>query len=235
VSPIDDFPSLTELLAGVRAGDEDAKAELYNRHYREFLQFTGYYLWLRGCLDPSRHVHGVNTLAWIRVWECCATQLRNDESFQSWVRTIISNLVTEHVSGPRGCVEEGRRRVPFLEVEERSIPAELIPADEALINAERWERVLTTAATINKKLPAIIILRVKDFDFEEIARRVGVSRVNARNIFYRGLAKLELLLGDGKDSPDAGVAGRGEGSAAGDEEDEGGFWDDDGAANDRVM
>ena len=225
MSPSDDSPSLEELIGAVDAGDEDAVEELYKESYRELLWFTVSRLRALGCWSLAEHAEDINSTAWVRAWERF-DKLNDPEKLRPWIRKIIERLALDHVFDPGGCIAEQRNRLPFEDAELESVFSQIIPADEVALSAERLEAVLNAAEGLNRILPDILLLRMEDLGFADIAQRLGGSPDNVRNIYYRGLRKLKIQFADEADPPGDGTELRGGHSDAVRQEEEDDFDDD---------
>lgn len=198
----DDYPSLGELLAAAFAGHKKA-VDLLGRLYNPFIsRRVRYYLRRKGCNAFNDHFPEIINSVWLSIIEH-GEQLKDSEKFESWTDTIISNLVSGHVSGSKGCINHHNQTVQLEPTQVARIehPKNIIEAS-VLVN-----QVVKHAYTRSRMFGDIVVLHhVQGYTMDEVARLLGHTLPKVRSHYYRHLDYLQQLLrGDrpaanGKDS-----------------------------------
>lgn len=204
-----DSPSLEELIAGVRSGDEQARQSLYESFNPQFHTLASNYLRQHGSgvLDDCQEV--INS-AWANIFKSI-DQLHDPNHFVPWARRILINEANRHL---RRTINTQRHEVHFDDIlkkdpdgaQGQELPFESEPLVDrvAVFDATRLaDKVLTISYDISPKFYRILLMRwTEDLDFREIARRIGESYGNTRTIYSRGMRELKRRLaeeGIGKD------------------------------------
>jgi RNA polymerase sigma factor (sigma-70 family) len=188
-----DTPSLKELLAAVSAGDEKAKEQLRKRCGFDFEQSIKCLLYRKGCHSPD-HYDEVYQSAFIKML-IKIELLKHPDKFDRWIKKIIIREVYSHVRRLKGCIQEQNLIVPYYG-QEAFPPARISSAEEEITNALYYGEILEFAEEIHPKLPEIIFHWAEGLEFREIASLVEESYHNVRNIFYRGIKELQIILSD---------------------------------------
>jgi RNA polymerase sigma-70 factor (ECF subfamily) len=187
-----------ELVDRLRAGDEDAFAELVRRYHRLMLRVA------RGYVRTDAVAEEVVQEAWVAVLRGIE-RFEGRSSFKTWLLRIVANRAM--TSG----VKEARS-VPFASLEddddEPSVaPERFHPAGEPGAGAwsappEPWpeDRLLAaeTRAVIEQaidELPglqrAVVSMRdIEGLSSEEVQEALGISAANQRVLLHRGRARL---------------------------------------------
>jgi len=178
------------VLEGVRAGRPEALAEFFEAAFADV-----YGLAFRLLGDPTG-AEDVTQEVFLRVQRAAAT-LDVSRDPRPWLRTITANLCRDlwRSFGHR----VGRQAVPVDEDPEVGV---LLPdggpaPDDALLKAERDERVQDALAALPYELREVVLLRDwEGLDHAAVARQVGASEVAVRKRYSRALARLGELLRD---------------------------------------
>jgi RNA polymerase sigma-70 factor (ECF subfamily) len=192
-----------ELVDRLRAGDEDAFAELVRRYHRLMLRVA------RGYVRTDAVAEEVVQEAWLAVLRGLE-RFEGRSSFKTWLLRIVANRAM--TSG----VKEARS-VPFAsleddEADEPSVaPERFHPAGEPGAGAwsappEPWpeDRVLAaeTRAVIEQaidELPglqrAVVSMRdIEGWSSEEVQEALGITAANQRVLLHRGRQRVRAAL-----------------------------------------
>jgi RNA polymerase sigma factor (sigma-70 family) len=190
VFAFENLSSLERLLRAISAGDERAQQGLYERFKPLFHNAVKHRLRLKGCANPDEDTFEVANAVWGKTFQYLG-KLRNYDSFVCWAHQIMESEVNAHLAR---CIR-WQAEIPLEGFENE--PARIASAEEIVSNAERVEKILVLAETIDSRLPAIIMLRhSEELSFAEIANRIGESPGNVRTIYSRGIKKLPPILKD---------------------------------------
>lgn len=195
-----------ELVDRVRAGDENAFAELVRRYHRLMLRVA------RGYVRTDAVAEEVVQESWLAVVRGIE-RFEGRSSFKTWLLRIVANrAMTQGVKEARS--------VPFASLEddgddgEPSVsPERFHPAGEPGAGAwsappEPWpeDRVLAaeTRAVIERaieELPglqrAVVSMRdVEGWSSEEVQEALGISAANQRVLLHRGRQRVRAALDD---------------------------------------
>jgi RNA polymerase sigma-70 factor (ECF subfamily) len=174
-----DKPALGALLDGLRPWVRQRADELLGQRLGARLD----------CSDVTQEVH-------IRVWECFE-QFRGNSvpQLMAWVEQILRTIVTDcrrrHGAGKRDAGREMGGE-PF-----RGLPGDGTTPSQGAVRNEQQVRLAEAMQQLPEKQRLVLRLRLYEgLPFEEVARRVGVSVVNARVLMVRATEKLRSELGD---------------------------------------
>lgn len=90
------FPSLSDLLDAVAAGDVKAKESLYKRFEPSFQRTVKHLLQQKGCRNPEEDGPEVGSGAWRKTFLNVGS-LKDADSFALWTNQIIRNEVNAHL------------------------------------------------------------------------------------------------------------------------------------------
>lgn len=194
----DDSTSLKKLVASASEGVEAAIRELYRRYNRLVCRITLHHLRLKGCNACADHSEDIIASAWLAIVEHI-NQLEHSEKIESWMNTIILNMVLGHAAGPKGCISNQQKRVPLETAEEARIEhADKVCQDLILANEIR-----TQADAKSTKFGQVLRLYIEeDYTMDEVARELGESPAKVRSMYYRHLSDLQELFKDAGDDDD---------------------------------
>jgi RNA polymerase sigma-70 factor (ECF subfamily) len=190
-----------DLVDRLRAGDQDAFAELVRRYQRLMLRVT------RGYVRTDAIAEEVVQEAWIAVLRGIE-RFEGRSSFKTWLLRIVANrAMTQGVKEARS--------VPFASLEDDDEPSvapeRFHPAGEPGAGAwsappEPWpeDRVLAaeTRAVIERavdELPglqrAVVSMRdIEGWTSEEVQRALDISAANQRVLLHRGRQRVRAAL-----------------------------------------
>jgi DNA-directed RNA polymerase specialized sigma24 family protein len=203
VDTFDDFPSLKELLAAASAGDERAIDEARARYNGVVCRDTLYHLRRKGCNDSADHSQGIINRAWFAILRH-SNQLEDCEKFEGWINTIISNLVSEHVSGPNGCIARQQKTVQLKPSQDARIERA-----EHMIEANIWvNEMITLAYARSFMFGEIVRLHlVEGYTLDKVAEGLHLSLGKVRSFYYRNLNDFRKLFRDDSEDDDGDDSG----------------------------
>ncbi len=190
---IDDkpVPSHGELLSANKTGDEPTQRDAIElvKKYREKLNNTIVkYLRAKNCKQPRAHAEGVCSNTWINALASVDT-VRDWAKSDRWLLRIGRNEANRHLAI---CITTEKGQVELTE-ESLLPPARLTDYYASRDAAIDVDRMLRYAESISEDVGSIFRLRLeRDLSFDEIARRLGMTTVNVRNLFYRTLHKMKV-------------------------------------------
>jgi RNA polymerase sigma-70 factor (ECF subfamily) len=197
-----------ELVAGLRAGDEEAMATLVDRHGAALLRVAMGYV-------PSRAVaEEVVQETWIAVLRGIGG-FEGRSSLKTWIFRILTNTAL------RGGSRE-RRSVPFaaLAAEEAAGPSvdpdRFLPADherwpghwvvmparwptpeEGLLSGETRAVILAAIEQLPKAQRTVLVLRdVEGWSSEDVCAALEISAGNQRLLLHRGRTRVRAAIDD---------------------------------------
>jgi len=170
-----------ELIAGARAGREDAWRALYDATCQPLFNFLCYQA---GDRDVARDLLQETYVTAMRSLD----GYRGDGSVVAWLRTIAL----------RKCLDWRRRaalRVRKLTELARDLPSPFLrpaePASAAL--GDSFEAAL--AGLSPKQRAALLLRELEDLSFAEVARELGCNEATARVHHHRACRAMRRLLG----------------------------------------
>ena len=167
-------------MALVARSDDDALAELYDRHGR-----VAYGLAHRVLRDATLAEDAVQD-AFLGVWRTAARFVPERARASTWIMTIVHRRAVDLVRR-----EERRRTEPVDLVDE---PADETTDDLALLRLER-ERVRTALAALpDAQREAIELAYYGGFTQSELAERLGEPLGTIKSRMFNGLGRLRTLL-----------------------------------------
>jgi RNA polymerase sigma factor (sigma-70 family) len=194
-------PSLKELIAAVRSGDEQAWQSLYETYNPRLHALASSYLRQHGSQVPDDWQEVVNS-TWANIFKYI-DQLHDPSHFFAWARTVLINEANKLLHRN---INTQRREVHFDDLlkkdpdgaQRQELPFESEPLVDrvAVYEANRLaDKVLTIAYDISPKFYRILLMQLtEDLDLREIARRTGESYGNTRTILSRGKRELKRRL-----------------------------------------
>jgi DNA-directed RNA polymerase specialized sigma24 family protein len=183
VAYFNEFPSLRELLAAAAASDERAFNELGRRYNGLVNQMTLNHLRQQGCNDQAGHSEEIITMAWFTII-MYGYQLEDDDRFKGWINTIISHLVSAHVSGNKGCISQQKRTVQIDLTHDAGIKD-----TKNIIEATVWVNEMVSLAYAKSPLFGEIVRLhlVEGHTLEDVAAQLHQSFGQLRSFYYRNL------------------------------------------------
>lgn len=175
-----------ELLNAIQSGSDEAARELYRRHNSELREVVGSFLRGNGCNHSSDHSEEVTSRAWVRIIRYLG-ELADINKFKQWRDAIARNEANVHL---RTCIKEQNTSIE-LEDEtflDRAHITDYYTSRDAAIDADK---MLMLAENISPDFAEIFKLRMDDLNFDEIAAQMGKNVANVRNVYYRGLRRLQ--------------------------------------------
>jgi DNA-directed RNA polymerase specialized sigma24 family protein len=198
VDKFNEFPSLKELLAAAAAGHERAIDELRARYDRVVCSCILSQFKRQGCYDHVGHGKELIGLAWFKII-MHGNQLKDEERVEGWMSKIISNLASEHVSGPKGCITLQKRTT---QLEPRQ-DAQIVPAHKLIQRTVLVNELIKRAYEWSPMFGKILELHfMEGRTLEEVAEEFDQSFTKVRSFYYRNLHEFRKLFKD--DSEDDG-------------------------------
>lgn len=194
----DDHDDISQLVASVRAGDEDAWERLYRRYrpYLAILTSPRIPESLRQRFDTQDVVQSAFLSAHSKIGEM---EFRDEPSFRAWLRKIAVNKLEDrirgHTSARRGVGREAAHLDPD-EIPEERLAARSIPSPSSLLlSAERSMQVLDELERLDDDQRDLVWKRVfEGHSWPEIASDLGCSESAARRRYAWALDALMRRL-----------------------------------------
>ena len=167
------------LVAAYRRGDEQAAAQLMQRH----MAALGRFLYSSGA--DADEVDDLVQETLFRAFRRLATW-RGEASFRSWLFTIGNNLLRDHFRS-----RKGHR---LLSLEDHDIPGQGDPhAELAALEAE--ERIRQGLAGLSRLQREVFLLRAQEgSEYDEIAQALGTTPGAARVHYHHAVKRLKELV-----------------------------------------
>jgi RNA polymerase sigma-70 factor (ECF subfamily) len=137
---------------------------------------------------------------------------QSEASFRHWIATCVANSVRNTLRDARAEKRGGQRVRVFAELFPESLASSIFPgkgptASAILQGAETLEKIEAALLSLEECDRELIILRrLCEMSYREVADKLGLSEVAARQAFHRAMARLEQASGLDR------AAGGGEGS-----------------------
>jgi RNA polymerase sigma factor (sigma-70 family) len=150
---------------------------LYGRYARRLLAF------LAGRGLPTAELEDVHHEVWVRVW----TQLNArpfEGHFRGWLFQVARNLATDLL----------RKRRPEALGETDPEAGRATPLD-AMMDAERRERLAHCLQGLNAEQSAIVRGKLSGENYDELCNRLGLEPAQAHKLFFNAKQKLEACMG----------------------------------------
>lgn len=162
------------LAARAADGDERAFAVLVRRHSGYLVGFATRLLGSRADADDC--VQEALIVAWRRLPE-----LREPERVRSWMSTIVARKVTDRQ----------RSRRPTIPIEDAEQVALIPGPDDAALTSSQLDTLRTALDQLPVEQRTVWLLReVSEYDYNEIARELGISATAVRGRLSRARATI---------------------------------------------
>jgi RNA polymerase sigma-70 factor (ECF subfamily) len=165
-----DRDRLSQLVCRARAGDEDAFGELVEGSWADLVRLARGILasdqWAEDVVQES-FVH-----AWKRLW-----MLRNPQSFEAWMRRIVT----------RRCLTRVRRRRVVEIFGDRG--------DETLEPGARRDVEKLLSSLAPRQRSAVYLSWILGYSDSEVGRMLGIRPATVRVHRHRGIENLKRLVG----------------------------------------
>jgi RNA polymerase sigma-70 factor, ECF subfamily len=172
------------LIEAIRAGDADAAACLYHRHFDRVHRIC-----YRIVLDPAQVADCVQEV-WLKVFRSIE-RFRSREAFAGWLNSIAANTAID-------CYRRAKRRNACVE----QVQMELLPDEESrhersLDGMHLHRRVQEALAEIGVNQRTAFVLRYfEEMPLPEIARVLGCRQGTVRTHIRRCILALRARLAD---------------------------------------
>jgi DNA-directed RNA polymerase specialized sigma24 family protein len=195
-----EVPSLRALLAAAATGDERSINELVRRYNALVCQITFRQLRLQGCNDCAGHSEEIIRAAWATI-VMCGYRLEDDDRFKSWINTVISHLVSAHVSGDKGCISRQKRLVQLDPTHDAEIKD-----TKNVVEAGVWVNEMVAIAYKKSFLFGEIVRLhlVEGYTLEKVAAELNESYAKLRSFYYRNLKEFRQYFKDYSEEDDDG-------------------------------
>ena len=169
-------PLEARLVAASRSGDRDAFSDLVRRHERRVFRLAGRFFHQRADVEDAAQE------TFLTAW-CRLDTYRSRAPFEHWLTRICLNCCYTRLRRvrPEVPLNEGTRSAgpdPDAALEVRGLLARLRPADRFLL----------------------LLLEGEGWSVEEVAQRLGWTRVNVRVRAHRARRRLKAILEEGAGS-----------------------------------
>lgn len=178
------------LLRRIRAGDDNARQQLYDRSLPLLRR------WAHGRLPQfarsTSDTEDMVQIALMRALRGLDTfEASGSGAFLAYLRQILLNEVRHEIRSQR------RRGGAHLAVEEIELVDEGCSAVELLVNEERMREYEKALATLSRRQQELIVLRMEfGLSWQEIALEMGISPDSARMTVTRALQRMAEVIGD---------------------------------------
>lgn len=178
------FRSDEELLTAIRARDEGAQKEFYEK-YSRLVAWA-----VRRALPKCDHREDVAGLTWDRIFKRNET-LKETGRLRNWIVRIAQNESLRHLEKEHKGQPE---LIPLTDCEQ--LPeARIVGTYEQVEAAERLDQAVSLGATYAPEFPHIFELRCYGFTFEEIGELMGMSADKVKSIYHRVILRLKKISG----------------------------------------
>ena len=176
-----------ELIADSRAGDQEALAELFRRHYALSVAVA------RGILTQHDEALDAVQSAYLSAFRNLDS-FRGESSFKTWITRIVTNQCLMRLR------ERARRH--FVELDGDGLDAIRLPiADRAptpedlAMRKELRSALVDAAARLPKKLQEVFLrYTLSGFSIEETARALGLTVPAAKTRLFRARTRIRSRL-----------------------------------------
>ncbi|WP_437307413.1 sigma-70 family RNA polymerase sigma factor [Sorangium sp. So ce388] len=194
-----EVPSITELIARARSGDQTAIDRLFE--------------WCRPWVSrylAKRH-RGIARRSDI-VQEATARAFRALPDFEgttegewlAWLRRIVETCTTQHF---RDAARQKRNRAGETSLVDDDIPAQQVSPSQATATEEQWRQVFTQIFQLpDEQRQAIYLCHLKELSVADAAAQMGKTQGAVSGLLQRGLRTLRERMTTAPDpgAPDAG-------------------------------
>lgn len=185
-------PSLTELVARARAGEDAAQSELFRRHVERVYGFVR-----RLMPDAGDHDDIVQDV-FVQAMESLH-RLREAEAFAGWLRSIAIHIVKNRLRKRRLLTRLGLRRSRSAPPDDLVIEDLVSPSAPPDVVVE-LHAVYRTVAKLDPDLrTALILRRVEGLSVPAVAEQLGRSLSTTKRWLAAAESQLELELDHGGD------------------------------------
>jgi RNA polymerase sigma factor (sigma-70 family) len=177
-----------ELVERAAAGNREAMAELYSRH------FDSVYDFLRRMMRDADEAADVTQDVFVKAMTSLST-LKKSDRFRTWLFSIAHNAALNRIERGKRIVrppagDDGERDDP--RIYQQVDPDRLADPERSLVDAETVSLVWEAAAGLEARQYALLDLHVrKGLDSAEIAEVMGVSKGNAYTMVSRLKSSME--------------------------------------------
>jgi RNA polymerase sigma-70 factor (ECF subfamily) len=180
----------TQLFVQAREGSEGALEALYQRCARKLLPLIRLRMGrvLRAELESRDILQSVLLKSFERL-----TQVQDPAALMAWMARIAENEIRDRMDYERRQRRDAARRLPIDAAAD--LPAPVRQAlSQAILNeqAERLERALEALPDAQRE--AIILRKLEELTFPEMAARLGKTEDASRMMFARAMTALTLAL-----------------------------------------
>lgn len=149
-----------ELVEQIQRGNEDAAAELINRHYASILRYCKWHC------SGSQEAEDLTQETFLRLFKGLP-RYRGKDKFKTYLYTIANHL----------CIDESRRvRLYPLEDEGNFVLGSLMQEHDELLQVEDHEEISYLLKTLSPEQREAVILRFSEqLSFAEMAKVMGCN------------------------------------------------------------
>ena len=194
---IDIFPSLTDLINGVIAGNDLAQFQLWSLYAAKLKRDLRGRLRSQGCRSPYEDGDEIASLAFLKAMTPrILKNLREHDKFPGWLHRIGANDVDAHIPL---CRKGRMSRLDDCDPSDLKV-ARIIPADRLFEAKELLDRALEVLNE-DPRTCQIFLLRDEGKSYAEIAAQLGIQEVYARVLYRRGRLKIMAILNPPQQQP----------------------------------
>jgi RNA polymerase sigma-70 factor (ECF subfamily) len=176
------FPSDSELMAAVGAGDISRLDELFERHHASVYRF------LRRSNCNSALAQDLTQEAFLRVLRY-RSSFRSGNAFKPWLFTIARNVLLNHCGSLNA--------EPRSDAEYPETPDPGASPERTLEAKTELSRVASALARLSlDQRHALLLARFHDLSYRQIGEILGCTEAAVKARIYRALQTLSLQLGD---------------------------------------
>jgi RNA polymerase sigma factor (sigma-70 family) len=168
--------------AEVRASRGSAFGEFYVRHKGYIENYIRKQLYLSNCPTPATHFEEVTGDVFTRAQKSLHTFREEEGSYLNWVFAISRNLVKDHVRG--ACSHEVSLEALTSSAEETG----RLPFAEPRAPREDYDKLIWLNDKLKRmpeKYRQVLLLVGHGYDYEEVAKRMGVTANHARQLCFK--------------------------------------------------
>lgn len=198
------------LVRSAQKGNSEAVEELFRRYLPRVRQIVVLRLGYRQARIAE--VDDLVQEALLKVFQNLGKyKARSEASFRDWIVACVVNSMRNSLRDARVEKRGGQRVRVFAEVAAGNLASSIFPGKGPSPSAiaqgnETLERIETALLTLDERDRELIILRrLCEMSYPEVAEKLGLSEVAARQAFHRAMARLEKA--SGFDAASAGDGG----------------------------
>jgi RNA polymerase sigma-70 factor (ECF subfamily) len=188
------------LVRSAQKGNAQALDELFRRYLPRVRQIVALRLGYRQA-DFSTLEDMVQE-ALLRVFQNLDQyQPRSEAGFRHWIAACAGNAVRNELRDAKAQKRGGNRVRPFAEVLPESLASSIFPGkgptpSAILAGVEAFEKIESALLALDERDRELIILRrLCEMTYPEVAEKLGLSEVAARQAFHRAMNRLEKASG----------------------------------------